>query len=191
MLGVVGLQGAMTRAQTAATFRAEAAFLAQALDACGGRVAEAAARIGKVIGAPDGTVMPPGFQGSAPEIETLRANVAKAGLTGSLVANDGRSSVIVVPLVEADPDTGAHLDYGQFSERLETLVRARHETGGARIHIVGFAKLVGDLIHGARSIAAFFALTVLLTALLLQVYSRCWRSTYWSTSSRVAWPYCC
>ncbi|MBO9687551.1 MAG: MMPL family transporter [Mitsuaria chitosanitabida] len=124
-----------------------------------------------------GTVMPPGFQGSAPEIETLRANVAKAGLTGSLVANDGRSSVIVVPLVEADPDTGAHLDYGQFSERLETLVRARHETGGARIHIVGFAKLVGDLIHGARSIAAFFALTVLLTALLLQVYSRCWRST--------------
>ncbi len=31
VLGVVGLQGAMTRAQTAATFRAEAAFLAQQL----------------------------------------------------------------------------------------------------------------------------------------------------------------
>ncbi len=31
VLGVVGLQGAMTRAQTSATFRAEAAFLAQQL----------------------------------------------------------------------------------------------------------------------------------------------------------------
>lgn len=31
ILGVVGLQGAMTRAQTSATFRAEASFLAQQL----------------------------------------------------------------------------------------------------------------------------------------------------------------
>ena len=31
VLGVVGLQGAMTRAQTSATFRAEASFLAQRL----------------------------------------------------------------------------------------------------------------------------------------------------------------
>lgn len=31
ILGVVGLQGSMTRAQTASTFRAEAAFLAQQL----------------------------------------------------------------------------------------------------------------------------------------------------------------
>lgn len=31
VLGVVGLQGAMTRAQTASTFRAEASFLAQQL----------------------------------------------------------------------------------------------------------------------------------------------------------------
>lgn len=31
VLGVVGLQGAMTRAQTSATFRAEASFLAQQL----------------------------------------------------------------------------------------------------------------------------------------------------------------
>ncbi|SEL23224.1 hypothetical protein SAMN05216359_106253 [Roseateles sp. YR242] len=124
-----------------------------------------------------GTVMPPNFQGSEADIEALRANIAKAGLTGSLVANDLRSSVIVVPLVEADPDTGAHLDYGQFSQRLETLVRERYEAQGVRIHIVGFAKLVGDLIHGATAIALFFGITVVMTTFLLWFYSRCWRST--------------
>ncbi len=124
-----------------------------------------------------GTVMPPGFAGSADGIAALRANIAKAGLTGSLVANDLRSSVIVVPLVEADPDTGAHLDYGLFSERIEELVRNKYEAQGVRIHVVGFAKLIGDLIHGAKAIALFFALTVVLTTALLYFYSRCWRST--------------
>lgn len=124
-----------------------------------------------------GTVMPPNFRGEPAELAALQANVGKAGLRGSLVANDLRSSVIVVPLVEADPDTGAHLDYGQFSTRLETLVRDKYEAQGVRIHIVGFAKLIGDLIHGARAIALFFALTVLLTTALLYLYSRCWRST--------------
>lgn len=124
-----------------------------------------------------GTVMPPGFEGSTDGIAALRANVGKAGLTGSLVANDLRSSVIIVPLVEADPDTGAHLDYGLFSERIEALVRDKYESQGVRIHVVGFAKLMGDLIHGAKAIALFFALTVALTTALLYLYSRCWRST--------------
>lgn len=124
-----------------------------------------------------GTVMPPDFKGSADGIAALRANIDKAGLTGSLVANDLRSSVIVVPLVEADPDTGAHLDYGLFSQRLEALVRDKYEVQGVKTHIVGFAKLIGDLIHGAKAIALFFALTVALTTALLYLYSRCWRST--------------
>ncbi|MBI3381833.1 MAG: RND family transporter [Aquabacterium sp.] len=107
----------------------------------------------------------------------VRDNVAKAGLVGTLVANDHRSSVILAPLLENDPDTGAHLDYGQFSERLEAQLRQRYESKTIRIHIVGFAKLVGDLIHGAASIGLFFLLTVGLTAILLWAYSRCWRVT--------------
>lgn len=124
-----------------------------------------------------GKVMPPNFQGSAADLAALRANIAKAGLVGSLVAEDHRSTVLVVPLVESDPDTGRQLDYGLFSERLEQQLRARFEGPGLRIHIIGFAKLVGDLIHGARAIGLFFGLTVLLTAALLYGYSRCWRST--------------
>lgn len=124
-----------------------------------------------------GKVVPSNFSGTAEDLAELRANVGKAGLVGSLVANDLRSSVIVVPLVEADPDSGAHLDYGLLSERLETLVRDKYEAQGVQIRIVGFAKLIGDLIHGAQAIALFFVLTVLLTTALLYLYSRCWRST--------------
>lgn len=124
-----------------------------------------------------GPVVPPGFAGSAADLAALRDNVAKAGLAGSLVANDGRSTVIVVPLVERDPDSGAQLDYGLFAQRLEQKVRERFQAEGVDIHIVGFAKLVGDLIHGAQAMGLFFVLTVLLTAALLWLYSRCWRST--------------
>jgi predicted RND superfamily exporter protein len=94
-----------------------------------------------------------------------------------LVAADGHSSIVLIPLLETDPDTGAKLDYGQFSDRLETLVRRKYETADINIHITGFAKVVGDLIHGAKAIGLFFAIAFVLTILILLLYSRCWRST--------------
>ncbi|MFY9477390.1 MAG: MMPL family transporter [Aquabacterium sp.] len=128
-------------------------------------------RSGKVVPADFGSL------GIRRDVAVVRENVAKAGLVGSLVANDHKSSVIVAPLLENDPDTGEHLDYAVFSDRLEKQLRERYERPGIRIHIVGFAKLVGDLIHGAAAIGLFFALTVALTTVLLWIYSRCWRST--------------
>lgn len=124
-----------------------------------------------------GKVVPADFANSPQGIEAVRNNIFKAGLIGSLVANDHKSTVIVAPLLEIDPDTGQTLDYGQFSQRLEDLVRAKYEKPGIRIHIVGFAKLVGDLIHGSKAIGLFFLLTILLTTVLVLIYSRCWRST--------------
>lgn len=126
-----------------------------------------------------GRVVPADFggMGLARDVAIVRDNIAKAGLVGTLVANDHRSSVIVAPLLENDPETGERLDYGLFSTRLEQQLRAKYEGTGIKVHIVGFAKLVGDLIHGARSIGFFFALTVALTTALLFSYSRCWRST--------------
>jgi predicted RND superfamily exporter protein len=37
---------------------------------------------------------------------------------------------------------------------------------------------VGDLIEGAKAIGIFFALTFVLTVVVLWLYSRCWRSTF-------------
>jgi predicted RND superfamily exporter protein len=107
----------------------------------------------------------------------VRTNVQRSGRIGSLVAADGKSTIIHVPLLEVHPETGAKLDYGQFSESLEKLVRTKYETNGIKIHITGFAKVVGDLIKGAQAIVTFFAVTFLMTTVLLLLYSRCVRST--------------
>ncbi|WP_323122946.1 efflux RND transporter permease subunit [Burkholderia alba] len=132
--------------------------------------AEDGLRSGKVVPADYGSL-------GAGYAAVVRENVAKAGLVGSLVANDGKSSVIVAPLLENDPDTGQKLDYALFSQRLEKQLRAKYERKGIRVHIVGFAELIGQLIQGAASIGLFFIVTVVLTTVLLWAYSRCWRST--------------
>ncbi|MCU6497058.1 MMPL family transporter [Rugamonas sp. A1-17] len=124
-----------------------------------------------------GHIVPDGFDGSADKLEQVRTNVTRSGQTGNLVANDHRSTIIMAPLLELDPQTGEKLDYGQFSDRLERLVRQKYETGDIKIHVTGFAKVVGDLIHGARAIGLFFAITFVLACVLLYAYSRCLRST--------------
>jgi predicted RND superfamily exporter protein len=124
-----------------------------------------------------GPVVSQGFDGSPDALKQLRTNVARSGTIGSLVGNDHRSAIVLAPLLEVDPQTGARLDYGLLSQRLEDLVRAKYQSNGIEIHITGFAKVVGDLIHGARAIVLFFAITFVLTVALLYAYSRCWRST--------------
>jgi hypothetical protein len=39
------------------------------------------------------------------------------------------------------------------------------------VHIIGFAKMVGDIADGARSVIKFFLLTIAFTWLLLFLYS--------------------
>lgn len=124
-----------------------------------------------------GHIIPEGFDGSPEKMEQVRTNVARSGRVGSLVANDHRSTIILAPLLETDPQTGEKLDYGQFSDRLEKLIRKKYESDTIKIHITGFAKVVGDLIEGARAVALFFGVTFLLACVVLYAYSRCLRST--------------
>lgn len=125
-----------------------------------------------------GQIIPQGFDGSTAAIDGVRTNVARAGIVGTLVASDHRSAIVLAPLQEVDPQTGERLDYGKLSQRLEELVRAKFQKDGIKIHITGFAKIVGDLIEGAQAIGVFFAITFLLTVVVLWLYSRCWRSTF-------------
>lgn len=125
-----------------------------------------------------GQIIPQGFTGTDADIAQVKTNVARAGLIGTLVSNDHRSAIVLAPLLEVDARTGDKLDYGLLSQRLETLVRDKYASGEVSIHITGFAKIVGDLIAGASDIAMFFALSFLLTVVVLLVYSRCWRSTF-------------
>ncbi|MBQ1761678.1 MAG: RND family transporter, partial [Aquincola sp.] len=56
-----------------------------------------------------GAVMPSDYDGSAKSIATLRNNIARANVVGSLVANDLQSSMIVTPLLDRNPATGQPL----------------------------------------------------------------------------------
>ncbi|WP_087502275.1 RND family transporter [Pseudomonas sp. SID14000] len=124
-----------------------------------------------------GPVMPDGYQGAAGDIEQLRQNIERANIVGSLVARDFKSSMLVVPLLDQDSATGKGLDYHAFSQKLEQLRSQYQASGQYRIHVIGFAKLMGDLIDGLIQVMAFFALAVLTSLLIIYCYTRCVRST--------------
>ncbi len=124
-----------------------------------------------------GPVIPDTYDGSVASIELLRRNVARSGEIGKLVANNLKSSMVIVPLLDINAETGEPLDYWNVSLQLEELVRDKYQSDGIKIHIVGFAKLVGDLMQGATSMGLFFGITVLMSMLLLYWYTRCIRAT--------------
>ncbi|MDM0110823.1 MMPL family transporter [Variovorax sp. J22R133] len=129
-----------------------------------------------------GPVMPDNYNGSPAATEQLRGNIARAGLVGGLVGNDFKSSMIVVPLLDQDASTGQRIDYRGLSRALEQM-RARYETDaqgqptGIRMHSIGFAKLVGDLIEGLYAVALYFGIAALVATLIIYFYTRCVRST--------------
>ncbi|PKI16602.1 efflux RND transporter permease subunit [Colwellia sp. 12G3] len=124
-----------------------------------------------------GAVIPDGYDGSAAMIERVKTNVFKSGQIGVLVANNFQSAIIIAPLQDTNPETGLPLDYRKLSSVLEEKIRDKYSSDKVTIRIVGFAKVVGDLIDGALQVVAFFALAVVITFVLLWLYSRCLRST--------------
>jgi predicted RND superfamily exporter protein len=124
-----------------------------------------------------GRVIPDTYDGSAAALAQVKHNIQRADMIGSFVANDFKSTVIRVPLLENDPETGKPLDYGAFSLALERDVRSYFASQGVNIRVIGFAQIIGDLLAAASDIAVFFAITVALISVLLYAYCRCWRST--------------
>ncbi|MBD8561845.1 MMPL family transporter [Pseudomonas fluorescens] len=124
-----------------------------------------------------GPVMPDGWDGSPEMTARLRTNIQRAGIVGSYVADDFRSTMIVAPLLETDPETGEQLDYGKFSRTLERELRSIEGQGQVRIHIVGFAKIVGDLIEGLYQVSLYFFISAAIAGFFVYLYTRCLRST--------------
>ncbi|RWU18304.1 RND transporter [Pseudomonas alkylphenolica] len=122
-----------------------------------------------------GPVIPDGYDGSPASLQQLSANLARSGEIGRLVATDGRSTAIFLPLLANDAQ-GQPLDYAALSATLDQL-RHKYEARGYSLHVTGFAKLVGDLIEGVRSVLVFFLITLALSSAVLYWFTRCWRST--------------
>ena len=131
-----------------------------------------------------GEVIPQTYDGSPQSLEELRGNVLKSGQVGRLVANNFKSSIVDVPLLESYPNPENQsellkLDYRQFSHELEDKIRTKFQAQNpnVQIHIVGFAKKVGDLIDGLIMVVAFFGIALAITLVLLYWFSWCIRST--------------
>lgn len=123
-----------------------------------------------------GPVIPEGYDGSPASLQELKANVARSGQIGQLIAADEESSIIYMPLL-SESATGEALDYAKYSDVLEEL-RAKYQAEGLEIHITGFTKVMGDLIEGVQAVLWFFALAVVIATIMVFWYTRCVRSTF-------------
>ncbi|QZP31434.1 efflux RND transporter permease subunit [Pseudomonas sp. DR48] len=138
-----------------------------------------------------GPVMPDAYHGSPEDIDQLRQNINRAGIVGSLVASDFKSSMLIVPLLDKASATGQGIDYYAFAQRLETQLRDKIEFAGDsqarkageegkgkyKVRVIGFAKLIGDLIDGLIQVMMFFGLAVVTSFVIIYLYTRCLRST--------------
>jgi uncharacterized protein len=122
-----------------------------------------------------GSLMPDNYDFSAAAVEQLKNNISHSSAVGSIIAEDMKSSLIYLPLLDHYAD-GRPLDYGQLGRDIETKVRSL-ETDKIKIHVVGFAKLVGDLIEGLQQMVGFFLISALIATIFIFYYTRCVRST--------------
>ncbi|SFQ29238.1 efflux RND transporter permease subunit [Pseudomonas borbori] len=117
-----------------------------------------------------GPVMPRSYDGTKKTIKELEDNIRKAGLLGTLVGADMRSSMIKVPLLSIDAETGEPVDYAKFVTLLDEQVLRVVADHNINVRVVGFAQLIGELINGFLYIALFFLITILLVGALLYWY---------------------
>ncbi len=145
------------------------------------------ARFTEVVedGISGGKVVPADFAPTPEGLARVRENLLKSDHVGRLVANDFSGAMIGASLLEIDPRTGEKIDYVRVSRELEE-VRARFQRdhwrdhrrdgggdgSGVRVHIIGFAKMVGDIREGATSVGLFFLVTLMLTSALVYFYTR-------------------
>jgi len=118
-----------------------------------------------------GNVIPSDYAPSPHMFEQVRSNIVKSGEVGRLVSADFSGAMVWANLMEENPQTGEKLDYRAVAAELEA-IRSTYENDDFTVHIIGFAKIVGDISDGAQSVVWFFLIAFVLTAVLLYLYSR-------------------
>jgi predicted RND superfamily exporter protein len=113
-----------------------------------------------------GNVIPATFQGSEADLKVVRANVNKSTEVGRTVATDFSGAMVTAGLLEVDPQTGKRLNYFEVASKLEDL-RAKYSSDRHSVHIIGFAKAIGDIRDGARGVVMFFGVAFLITLALM------------------------
>ncbi len=124
-----------------------------------------------------GNVIPADFTPNAANFARVRENILKSGKLGQLVANDFSGAIVSAQLLEIDPATGRKIDYARVAAGLEAIRRQveRESNGAITVHIIGFAKVIGDISDGARGVLVLFGVSIFITALLVWNYAGRWK----------------
>jgi len=107
----------------------------------------------------------------------IENNVIRGNFLGRLVAEDSTAAMVVAELLDIDPQTQQRLDYFDLADQLEDKIRGKYEDDNYTIHIIGFAKLIGDIADGAQTVVFFFILALALTVLSVYLYAQSWALT--------------
>jgi len=113
-----------------------------------------------------GNVIPATFQGTDADLKVVRSNVNKSTEVGRTVATDFSGAMVTAGLLEVDPQTGQRLNYFEVASKLEDL-RAKYSSERHSVHIIGFAKAIGDIRDGARGVVTFFGVAFVITLVLM------------------------
>lgn len=116
-----------------------------------------------------GDVVPRNYAPSPEMFQLIQRNVGKAGVIGRLVSEDQRGAMINAELLERDPATGEKLDYHKVANQLEE-IRQKFQDRGISVHIIGFAKVIGDVTDASLEVVSFFIAALILTLLLLWAF---------------------
>ncbi len=119
-----------------------------------------------------GNVVPSGFAPTPESFAQVQQNIIKSGRVGMLVSNDYTGAAVIASLLEIDPQTGRRLDYAQVAAALEHSIREKYQSPEISIHIIGFAKVIGDITDGAKGVLLFFAIAIVISACLLYYFSQ-------------------
>ncbi|MCE3285103.1 MAG: efflux transporter [Steroidobacteraceae bacterium] len=117
-----------------------------------------------------GNIVSADFAGTPEQLQMVRENLRKSDWIGRLVSNDHTSAMVVATLMENDPETGERLDLQEVAGELEK-IRAKYEQGDTTVHVIGFAKAIGDIARGAAGVLLFFGVAFVITSVLLYWYS--------------------
>ena len=119
-----------------------------------------------------GPVIPADFSTSEMGLKRVRDNIEKAGIVGRLIAEDYSAAMVSAQLMDFDPQTGEALDTLAFAKKLEDELRGKFETDSIKIHIIGFAKMAGDVADGAKGVLLFFLIAIVVTAVMVYFFSK-------------------
>lgn len=119
-----------------------------------------------------GPVIPADFKPDERGLAIVKGNIEKAGIVGRIVADDYSCAMVTASLMEIDPNTGEKLDTLTIAEQLENNIRQQYENDKISIHVIGFAKMVGDIAQGAKGVVAFFGIAIAITAIMVFLFCR-------------------